>query len=86
VRKQTIIVNDKMQRGYRYQRTAPVGRSFDADFRPELTPRQMLRLGIFCGRYMNDCRREFPKAWFESAKLARRGRDCSLNYFGLDAS
>jgi hypothetical protein len=34
VKQKTITVNDKMQRGYRYARTAPVGRSFDPDFRP----------------------------------------------------
>jgi hypothetical protein len=35
---------------------------------------------------MTDTRREFPKSWFAGAKLAKRGRDCSLNFFGVDAS
>jgi hypothetical protein len=84
--RRTITVNDKMQRGYRYALTAPAGRNFDPDFKPELTPAQMLKLGVFCGKYMTDCRREFPKSWFAGAKLAPRGRDCALNFFGVDAS
>ena len=46
----TVIVNDKMQKHYRYERTAAVGRNFDPEFKPELTPQQMLRLGVFCGK------------------------------------
>src|SRR5690349_4252738 len=85
-RTRTIVVHDKMQKGYRYQLSAPVGRNFDPEFKPELTPRQMLRLGVFCGKYMADARKEFPRSWFVGAKLASRGRDCSLNFFGVDAS
>ena len=46
----------------------------------------MLRLGVFCGKYMTDCRDEFPAEWFSDAKLASDKRDCSLNCFGVDAS
>ena len=81
-----VIVNDRMQRGYRYALTAAAGRDFDRAFAPELTPRQMLELGVFCGKYMTDCRDEFPRAWFARAKLSPHRRDCSLNYFGVDAS
>jgi len=84
--RRTVVVNDKLQRGYHYELVAPSARGFDPDFIPELTPGEMLRLGVFCGKYMTDTRREFPKSWFEGAKLAKRGRDCSLNYFGVDAS
>ena len=83
--KRTITVRDKMQRGYRYVLTAPAGRNFDAAFKPELTPAEMLRLGVFGGKYMTDCRKEFPQSWFARAKLSRK-RDNSLNYFGVDAS
>jgi hypothetical protein len=86
MRKRTVVVNDRMQRGYTYQRTAPVGRNFDPEFKPELTPLEMLRLGVFCGKYMTDTRREFPESWFARAKLAPLRRDCSLNFFGVDAS
>jgi hypothetical protein len=86
MRKRTVVVNDKMQKGYRYVLSAPVGRNFDPEFKPELTPRQMLRLGVFCGKYITDARKEFPKSWFAGAKLAHDHRDCALNFFGVDAS
>jgi hypothetical protein len=84
--KRTITVNDKMQKRYRYQLTAPSGRNFDPEFRPQLTPPQMLRLGVFGGKYLTDCQAEFPKSWFKGAKLASEGRDRALNFFGVDAS
>src|SRR5512140_3736119 len=86
MRKHTIAVSDKMQKGYRYTLTAPAGRGFAADFKPQLTPAQMLKLGVFCGKYLTDCRREFPKSWFARAKLATKRSDCSLNFFCVDAS
>jgi len=85
-RRKVVTVNDKMQKGYRYELVAPTGRNFHPEFAPELTPKQMLALGVFCGKYMTDTRKEFPGSWFARAKLARRGRDCALNYFGVDAS
>jgi len=84
--KRIVKVNDRMQKGYRYELTAPVGRNFDPEFRPELTPKQMLRLGVFCGKYMTDTRKEFPASWFAGARLADGCRDCALNFFGVDAS
>jgi hypothetical protein len=86
MRKKTVTVNDRMQKRYRYTLTAAVGRGFDPEFEPQLTPAEMLKLGVFCGKYMTDCRKEFPASWFKSAKLAKHGRDCSLNCFGVDAS
>jgi hypothetical protein len=86
VRGKKVIVNDLMQQGYSYELSEPVGRNFDAEFQPELTPQEMLRIGVFCGKYMTDCRDEFPKSWFSDAKLATGARDCSLNGFKIDAS
>ena len=40
--KRRVVVNDKMQRGYTYHRTEPVGRNFDPQFTPELTPKQIM--------------------------------------------
>ena len=81
-----VIVEDRMQRGYRYRRVAPSGGGFDPAFQPELTPAEMLALGVFCGKYLTDCRDEFPASWFAHAKLAHGPRDCALNFFGVDAS
>jgi hypothetical protein len=81
-----ILVNDRMQRGYRYVLSEPEGHNFALDFRPELTPREMLALGVFGGKYMTDCREEFPASWFAEAKLSPEKKDPSLNFFGLDAS
>ncbi|HEX5210497.1 MAG TPA: hypothetical protein VFW22_02025 [Pseudolabrys sp.] len=86
MRRRVVIVRDKMQNGYRYVLDAPPGRRFDPNFRPQLTPAAMLRLGVFAGKYMTDCRREFPKSWFARAKLAPKRRDPSVNFFGVDAS
>lgn len=81
-----IVVNDRMQSGYRYRLSAATGRGFDPAFRPQLTPRQMLELGVFGGKYMTDCRHEFPASWFAHARLSPRRKDPSLNLFGVDAS
>ena len=81
-----VEVNDRMQRGYRYALVAPAGRDFHPDFRPDLTPADMLALGVFGGKYMTDCRGEFPASWFTRAKLLPEGRNPKLNFFGVDAS
>jgi len=86
VKRRTVTVNDKMQSNYRYELVEPAGRNFDPEFWPELTPAEMLRLGVFAGKYMTDCVREFPKSWFKGARLAEGRRDPSLNYFGVGAS
>ena len=81
-----IIVNDKMQQGYRYHLSEPTGRNSAAGFAPELTPMEMLRLGVFGGKYMTDTGDEFPESWFAGAKFSPKGRDERLNYFGVNAS
>ena len=81
-----IIVNDKMQKGYKYELVEPVGRNFHKDFKPDLTPKEMLSLGVFGGKYMTDCKKEFPKSWWISAKLSGSFHNPELNYFGVNAS
>lgn len=80
---QWIEVNDKMQSDYRYQCVCRPGEDFHPDFQPELTPAQMLELGVMGGKYMTDCVDEFPKNWFENAKLSPQGKNATLNYFGI---
>ena len=84
--KTLVIVNDLMQQNYRYWRTEPEGEHFAEDFAPELTPAEMLRLGVFGGKYMTDCRDEFPDEWFEGAKLCHERHDPTLNYYKINAS
>ena len=83
---QRIVVNDLMQRGYEYERIRPSGRHFHPGFRPQLTPKQMLHLGVFGGKYMTDCAAEFPSSWFKGAKLCHEIHDPQLNYFKVNAS
>ncbi len=74
-----------MQKGY-YYLTEPTGKNFDPEFKPELTPGQMLELGVFGGKYLTDCRAEFPTSWFKNAKLSPEKKNPQLNFFGVDAS
>lgn len=80
------LISDLMQKKYRYALTARVGKDFDPAFKPELTPKQMLELGVFGGKYMTDCQKEFPKSWFKKAKLCSEKHDAKLNYFKVNAS
>ena len=81
-----IIVNDLMQKNYRYHLSASSGKKFSPEFCPELTPKKMLAMGIFGGKYMTDCQKEFPADWFSRAKLCHEKHDPQLNYFGVNAS
>lgn len=84
--KKIIRVKDKMQKNYKYVLSEPTGKNFDPEFKPELTPKQMLELGVFGGRYMTDCKKEFPKSWFAKAKLCPQKHDAKLNFFKINAS
>ena len=88
-----VHVNNLMQKNYSYELTEPVGKNFDPRFKPELTPKQMLELGIFGGKYFNDVANtnEYPKDWFQNAKLSKNigpgtKPDYNLNYFKVKAS
>lgn len=79
-----IVVNDRMQKNYSYHLSQKYGDLSDApEFRPELTPDQMLRMGVFEGKYLNDCQKEFPKEWFRHGKFSSGDPDPSLNYFNI---
>lgn len=55
------------------------------DFKPQLTPKKMLRLGVFGGWYFEGDHGEYPADWFEDARLSKDGFDASLNCFGVKA-
>ncbi len=86
IKKRRVVVNDIMQQDYAYFLTEPVGRNFHAEFRPELTPKQMLQLGVFGGKYMTACTPEFPSDWFVNARLCHERHDPKLNFYGVNAS
>lgn len=88
----SVVVDDKMQSGYRYFLTEPTGKNFAKDFKPDLTPKEMLELGVFGGKYMTDCTEEFPREWFKKAKFAtpdifgNKKYEKDLNFFQVKAS
>ena len=49
-------------------------------FKPELTPKRMLELGVFGGSYFGSNIKEYPKSWFVKAKISKTF-DVSLNRF-----
>ena len=78
-----IIVNDKMQKNYTYDLVEEEGRNFAKDFIPEISPIQMLELGVFEGHYLNDCMDEYPKRWFKNARLSIDKPNEKINCFGV---
>ena len=78
----TVHVSNVMQRDYSYELVAPEGEGYDPRFRPELTPAEMLKLGVFGGWYLNSALKsgEYPENWSTNAKLSHYGtsKDCNL--------
>ena len=91
-----IIVNNRMQNNYSYTLTYNAGTNIsnggiDSDgnkikydgFNPKYNPGQMLKMGVFEGKYCNDQIFEFPKEWFKLSKLSPEKADHTINYFGI---
>ena len=81
-----IIVNDRMQSNYIYYLNEEINSNFHIEFKPELTPKDMLELGVFGGKYLTDCLGEFPNDWFKDAKLSPKHKDININYYRVNAS
>jgi len=87
----SIVYSDRFQKRYAYCLTEQKGKNFDKDFRPDLTPREMLELGVFGGAYFIGVEglvpTDLPKTWFKNAKLSDDGKkDPELNFFLVSAS
>lgn len=84
--RKTIRMHDKFQR-YTYELTEPEGKRFDPEFTPDLSPAEMLRLGVFGGYYFVGGKPEFPVRWFAKAKLnTKPKKEARYNFFGINAS
>jgi len=81
-----VEVSDRMQPSFLYWLTEPIGKNFHPVFNPDLTPKQMLTLGVFGGKYLTDCTAEFPDGWYSEARLCPERHDPELNCFGVNAS
>jgi hypothetical protein len=77
-----VRVNDRFQQGYTYEIVAMPGQDFDPAFEPKFAPAEMLEMGVFEGKYCNDCRPELPEEWFARARISKRA-DPKLNFFGV---
>ena len=80
-----VRVHDSLQ-NYTYDLSEPMGEQFASDFKPDLTPQQMLELGVFGGHYFEGEQDEFPKSWFAHAKLSDHHDPKNCNFFETDAS
>ena len=83
----TAAADNPMQRGYEYPLTEPEGQNFHPLFKPELTPMEMLAMGVFGGYYLNSAlySTEYPASWLVMAKLHSDRPDWSLNHHGTRA-
>jgi hypothetical protein len=99
----TIKVDNRMQKNYKYTLTFDAGKSLKKggldennkmikykDFNPKYTPQQMLRMGVFSGKYLNDQIFEYPKEWyltskgiFNSNNFSPEIADINCNFFGI---
>ena len=85
----TIHVWNKMEKNYSYVLEEAPGKNMAAEFKPWATPGEMLEMGVFEGKYLNDCLLEFPAEWFLFAlakdKLQPSEPSVQVNYTKADS-
>jgi len=86
-----ITYSDNFQKNYHYTLTEPEGKNFDPRFRPDITPRQMLKIGIFGGAYFigveKGIPKDLPREWFDGVSLSPDGKKHKeYNFFHIEAS
>lgn len=81
-----VQVYNKMQQDYSYVLQENPGTNM-GDFKPEISVKDAMELGIFELHYMTDQLLEFPKEWFIAAikkgKMSPEGPDLTGNCFGV---
>jgi hypothetical protein len=84
-----ISVWNRMEKDYEYELTEAPGKGFAPGFKPWRSPGEMLELGVFEGKYLNDCILEFPAEWFLFAlskdKLRPSDPTTEVNYMKADS-
>jgi hypothetical protein len=81
-KKGTIIkVHNKMQKDYEYELSENPGENMASDFKPRYTPLQMLKEGVFGGKYCNDQILEFPASWYKDGRFSPEGNNTLVNRF-----
>ena len=58
--------------------------NFYKDFKPQLTPKKMLEIGVFGGSYFGTKINEFPTSWFKNAKISKNF-NVNLNRFKVQS-
>ena len=85
----TIDVWNKMKKGYSYVLSELPGTNMDPSFKPYASPAEILAMGAFEGKYLNDCLLEFPAEWYWNALLLDKLRpgkpDVTVNLLGVDS-
>ena len=96
VKGRKITVNNRMEKNYSYVLTYKAGTNITKgglntngklinypDFKPAFSPREILNMGSFEGKYCNDQIFEFPRNWYKLVKLSPERANPSINYFGV---